>query len=246
MEEKYSEVWRRTLAVLKTQMDRTTFEANLAQCEVAHVSGPTWTITCAANSLDWLQHRLSDVVEQALSSGAGEEVVIEWTIEEQPVFFAAEEKEEEESKEETNVHGQGIFYTEWSAIVRPLDVEVFTQYFRREWRPILGTLRSELIRELRQRCFHSKHDPSKRRDEFDTTYLSLAKALDVSERTIIRLLERDDKGEFKDEWLGYFIKSIKTKKFRRADGKIRNEGTKFTIYLDEPLTPKDQAKLKPK
>jgi hypothetical protein len=242
--EEYSEVWRQTLAALKSQMAEATFNAHLASTEVAHVSGSVWTVSCPANSVEWLKHRLGDVVQGALAGTTGETVVIEWINEEQPVYFAAEVKEEE-TKEEANVHGQGAFFTEWSAIVRPLDVEVFTQYFRREWRPILGTLRSELIRELRQRCFHSKHDPSKRRDEFDTTYLSLAKALKVSERTIIRLLERDEKG-FKDKYLGYFIKSIKIKKFRRADGKIRNEGTKFIIYLDEPLTPKDEAKLRAK
>lgn len=239
--DEYNEVWQRTLAALKTQTDPATFKAHLAQCEVTHVSGSTWTIACLPNSVDWLRHRLGDVVEQTLSGVVGEEVGIEWVVEE-PVFFAAKEVKEEESSEEANVHGRGAYPNEWAAIVKPNEIELSTQYFRHEWRPILGTLRSELIRELRQRCFYSKDDPTKTRDEFDTTYLSLAKALKVSERTIIRLLERDEKRNFKDKYLGYFIKSIRTKKFRRADGKIRNEGTSFVIYLTDPIVPKELKK----
>lgn len=244
----HSEVWRRTLAALKTQMAEATYEAHLAQCEVTRVSGSTWTVSCQENSLDWLQHRLSDVVQGALSSVVEEEEVrVEWAAAQQPVYFAAEEVEEEESaEEETNIHGRGAYHTEWSSIVRPLDVEVFTQYFRREWRPILGTFLSELIRELRQRAYHGKGSDPQKRDSFKTTYRSLAVSLKVSEKTVKRAFERHPNGKFKNEYLGLFIKDMKVEKFRKADGTIRNECTSFIIYLDEPLTPKDEADLRSK
>jgi chromosomal replication initiation ATPase DnaA len=84
--EEYSEVWRQTLAALKNQMSRATYEAHLAQCEVAHVSGSRWTIACAANSVDWLRNPLSDVVQQALSGITGEVVAIEWVAETAPTI----------------------------------------------------------------------------------------------------------------------------------------------------------------
>ena len=245
MEEEYSDVWQQTLAALKNQMAPATFNAHLATCEVVHVAGGTWTVSCAENSLDWLQHRLDDVVLRELRSITEEPVVIEWAVEKQPVFFAAEEAEEEEESEgKADVHFDGVYHDRRNAIIMPLKIEVHTQYFRRKWRPKLGPTVSELIRELRQRCYHSKDNPAERRNSFKTTNKSLGKALNVSESTILRILKRDDAGNFENEYLGRFIKSVETITYRKADGKIRNEGTRFTIYLDEPLIPDDEEKLK--
>lgn len=84
--DEYNEVWRLTLAALKTQMAEATYVANLAQCEVVQVSGSTWTIACGANSLDWLTNRLSDVVQGALSNVVGEEVRVEFVGEAAPTI----------------------------------------------------------------------------------------------------------------------------------------------------------------
>ena len=95
-----------------------------------------------------------------------------------------------------------------------------------------------MIRELRQRCHYKTG-----RNSFKTTYKTLAHSLGVSEPTIKRALARDDAGVFKNEYLGYFIKSVET--LRKSDGRggIRNLGSRFVIYLDEPLTPADEAKF---
>lgn len=95
-----------------------------------------------------------------------------------------------------------------------------------------------MIRELRQRCYHKS-----KRNEFKATYKSLGKALGVSEKTIKRALARDESGQFKNTYLDCFIKSADVVRIRREDGTVRNEGTKFVIYLDEPLIPEDEAKI---
>jgi hypothetical protein len=66
--------------------------------------------------------------------------------------------------------------------------------------------------------------------------------LGVSKRTIQRVFKRRKSKEFIHPYLGYFIKEMKIQK--ESDGKtIKNVGTKFIIYLDEPLTPEDQKKV---
>ncbi len=103
---------------------------------------------------------------------------------------------------------------------------------------MLGPTLSELIREIRQRCHYKSG-----RNSCKTTHKELAAVLGVSRDTIKRALGRDKEGAFKNEYLGYFIKAIETLRRQDDKGKIRNLGTRFVIYLDEPLTPKDEAKL---
>ncbi len=134
---------------------------------------------------------------------------------------------------------QGVYHTLEEEIIQPerREYNQATQYYRKKWRPLLGPTLSELVRELRQRCHYNTG-----RNKFDTTYKSLAADLGVSEPTIKRALQRDKIGDFKNEYLHYFIADIQTIRETNGKGEIRTKGTRFLIYLNDTLTPDDRAK----
>ena len=136
----------------------------------------------------------------------------------------------------------GTYYDDRNKIIKPSRIFSGTQYFRKQWLPLLGPTLAWLIVELRQRCYYGRGEDEKQRDYFTTTYDDLARAIGVSEITVKRLLARDKEGHFKSEYIGYFIKGMASIK-QRTNGKIHGVGSKFTIFLDEPLTPEDEAKL---
>ena len=103
---------------------------------------------------------------------------------------------------------------------------------------MLGPLLSELVRELRQRCYFKSG-----RNTVKVTHQELARSLGVSRRTVLRALERDAAGRFKNQYLNYFIKDIEVLRKSNGKGAIRNLGTRFVIFLDEPLTPEDEAEF---
>ena len=159
----------------------------------------------------------------------------------QPVTFVVAEPEPVgESEPEPGPQYEATYHDPRNEIIQPNKVEVHTQYFRNHWRPLLGPLLSELVRELRQQCYHGKGEDTTPRPTTDTTYADLAAALGVSEPTIKRALKRDKDGHFQNELLHEFIKGMKPVKVR-IQGQIRTIGTRFTIWMDEELTPADKA-----
>lgn len=184
-----------------------------------------------------IEGRLNELVVRMLSNVVGKPASVRFKVVATDVTIV--EPEQIDNQEFTeDIHVDGAYLDKRNAIIQPDKIEVHTQYFRRQWRPLLGTLISELIRELRQRCYHNG-----RRATFKSSFGSLAKALKVSEVTIKRTLARNKSGKFKNEYLGCFIKDMEILRYRREDGTLRGAGTKFTIYLDEPLTPADEEKL---
>jgi hypothetical protein len=180
-----------------------------------------------------IEGRLNGLVIRTFTNVVGKPVEIIFKV-----IAADVPADQIEEWDEDNVQIDGVYLDKRNAIIQPDKIEQHTQYFRCQWRPLLGPLFSELIRELRQRCHYKSG-----RSNFKTNFKSLAVALKVSEITIKRALAREKDGEFKNEYLEYFIKSIETVRYRRPDGTLRNVGSKFTIYLDEPLTPADEKKL---
>jgi hypothetical protein len=132
----------------------------------------------------------------------------------------------------------GSYIDQRNKIIKPEQVEVHTQYFRIYWRPRLGPLLSELIRELRQRAYSGRGKDKTRRDTVSVTQSLLAHALGVSEKTVKRALLRDRKtGRFICEDLNKFILNITIVKRESDKGYMVNDKTLFTIALDEPLIP---------
>jgi chromosomal replication initiation ATPase DnaA len=221
-----SDVWIQTLKALKPQMERETFGQWLAGTS-GRVEGRVLTVAVKNGyARDWLDKRLRSLVERTLQDVSDQVSELVFVVKDQVV--------------ETS----GTYHSEYNEIVQPDQVEVFSQYYRRKWRPLLGPLLSELVRELRQRCYHGKGDDKRQRDQCQTTHNDLARALGVSRNTLLRALGRDKSGKFKNELLHYFVKDVETvRKFDKRRQKWVNAGTRFVVYLDEPLTPDDEAKL---
>lgn len=181
--------------------------------------------------LEVLTHR-NQVILKALHSIGYSNIV---TIEYQTIM------ENFELPESDEIEVTPTYHDERNRIIQPERVEVHTQYFRQKWRPLLKPLHSELIRELRQLCYFGKGKDQNQRNHFKTTYYTLAKSLGVSESTIKRALSRND-GDFVNPYLKYFIVEMETIKSTDKEGKFRNIGTRFVIFMDEPLTPIDSQK----
>jgi hypothetical protein len=229
------DIWRQAADQLAGQMTKNTYHAHIAPLKPQELTNGTLKLTCLPISLDWLENRLKAPILAALKTI--EPVITDVAFEAEGVVFEPFAEPDEPDPDDADAEFSGVYHDRRNAIIQPDRVELHSQYFRRKWRPLLGPLLSELVRELRQRCHHKTG-----RNTFKTTYKSLAQALGVSERTIKRALERDDSGRFKNEYLNFFIHDMEL--LQRRDehtGQIWTTGTRFVIYLDEPLTPEDEA-----
>lgn len=235
-----NEIWEQAKRDLRLGVGSESIYNDLfLRSELLGQEGDVYIIGVTSHNIrERIEGRLNGLVVRVLSGVVGKPVGVRFKVIEAGVTIVRKMEEEREEEEEENIQGDGVYLDRRNAIIQPNKVEVHTQYFRHRWRPLLGTLVSELIRELRQRCYHNGG-----RSTFKTNFGSLAKALKVSEVTIKRTFARDKSGEFKNEYLGYFIKDMEVLKYRRDDGTLRGSGTRFTIYLDEPLTPADEKKL---
>jgi len=228
------DVWQETLKQLQLQMTKETFNTWLKDTRLIGVEGDVYTIEVKNSmAVDWLENRLIDTITRTLSNIVGSAAQVKFVAKDIP-FLPLDELEENEP-DKPDAKFTGAYYDQRNAIIQPTKVRQYTRYFEKKWRPKLGPLLSELVRELRQRC-HFKTG----RNEFTTTYKSLARAVGVNEKTIKRALARNDDGGFKNEDLSHFIKDMKRLKESYGKGRIRDIGTEFVIYLDEPLTPEDE------
>lgn len=229
--------WPEVLECLLTSLSKAQFNAHfLGSQGVLQADGTLSVSLPASANIAQITNRLSHIVKRAVLPVYGDVGGINYRLalpQIAPVPF-----EDEPEPEHPDAEFTGAYYDKRNAIIQPGVPEIATQYFRRKWRPLLGPTLSELVRELRQRCNYLD-----RRDHFRATYKSLAMALGVSEKTIKRALSRDGQGNFKNRYLNHFISDMKTLKESNGQGQIRTLETRFVIYLDEPLTPEDEAKL---
>lgn len=187
-------------------------------------------------NVEMIRARLCRIVEETVHSIYGELDIELQKIAVQDIVLPVDVyPDDDEDESPPDAEFSGIYHDKRNAIIQPDKLEIHTQYFRNHWRRLLGPMLSELVRELRQRCHYKTG-----RNTFKTTYKSLANTLGVSEPTVKRALKRDKDGNFTNEYLGSFIASMDTD-YQRKDGKVRATGTRFAIYLDEPLTPQHQA-----
>jgi len=246
------DLWPDVLADLRNQTTAATFDTWLASTKIVSIqqsldSPPLYTIEGAnSQAVDWLKHRLKDVIERTLASVAGAPVNVTFVAKKYEVYEPLDVlgDPDEPDADEPDAEFIGAYHDKRNAIIQPDRVEVHSQYFRLKWRPLLGPLLSELIRELRQRCYYGKGKDTSRRNTAKVTQANLAKSLGVSRGTIVRALTRDEAGNFKNEYLEYFIKSMEVLKKEADNGRIIYDKTKFVIYLDDPLTPEDDKKVR--
>lgn len=234
-----STIWPDVVDILR-RTRKSWVQANFGDAVVTMPNPDSLVIQIAdAHRFGLLNGRANIIIEQAAKSVSGRQVAVSFVLKEDNYISALTDLDDESDADDADTEVIGVYHNAQNALIQPGKTEwPASQYFRKKWRPLLGPLLSELIRELRQRC-HFKTQ----RNSFKTTYKSLAEALGVSERTIIRALGKDAQNNFKNAYFHHFIADIDTIRHQGTDGKIRNEGTRFTIYLDDPLTPNDQLKI---
>lgn len=229
--------WPEVLACLETSLTKAQFRTHFRGSQAAVEADDSLTITLPVTAnIEQIRHRLSHIVKRCVTPVYGDVGGINY----QPGLsqFPPVPFEDKPEPEHPDAEFSGAYYDRRNAIIQPTYLESSTQYFRHKWRPLLGPTLSELVRELRQHC-----NKKSGRNTFKTTYKSLAGALGVSVPTIKRALSRDAQGNFKNEYLGFFISDARTLKESNGQGKIRTLGTHFAVYLDDALTPEDEANL---
>lgn len=231
--------WQTIGGILSRSTTKATYNVHISPLKAIGRQNGTLTLSCRPNSLEWLEKRLYEPILRAAQD-------VDATI--QKVVFVVTSDDEGGAVDSGAAGGdklalEGAYHRQADAVIKPHKVEVHTQYFRRKWRPKLGPLLSELVRELRQRCYYGQGDGQKR-DTVEVTMPDLAVSLGVSRSTILRALERDDSGQFSNPLLHYFVRDTETvREYDPKKGKMVNKSTMFRVYLDEPLTPEDEAKL---
>ena len=205
--------WEQIQQQLKNQMTAATYQQWLALA-TGRAEGETLTITAPSEiGREWLDKRLRPMIERT----TGLNLVVR-------------------CEGDRPVEIKGDYISDYAKIVKPEKVEVNTQYFRRVWRPLLGPVLSELIRELRQRCYYGRGEDRERRNTAVCTQTELATAIGVSRATIKRVLKRDENGNFENKHLNKFILdiAIQTRLDHKTKGVV-NDATVFTVALDEPI-----------
>ncbi|MDM8528631.1 DnaA N-terminal domain-containing protein [Anaerolineales bacterium HSG24] len=265
LEFEVNRLWKQTLEQLSESMTQATFNSLLTGSVPVQLYNDTLTIAVPSNyAADWLNHRLIEGINRAATSNAGIPLQVQFVsrkevIErhfESPGYQKQLDLPPEDNDDTSSTHRApnaiafkeapietGIVPEAYNAIVNPHRVEVFTQYFRKKWRPLLTPLLSELVRELRQRCYSKYRRNDGPEVAIEVTQEELAQALGVSRSTIARALTRDKKGNFKNPHLSYFIKEMTIMQDRRMNGRVKKTKTRFVVVVEEPLIPEDEAKL---
>ena len=76
-----SQVWAKTLAQLKGQMERQTFNLWLSTSWLVEAHGNVWTIGVrSAQACEWLSQRLAPLIERSASYVAGYDVRTEFVV----------------------------------------------------------------------------------------------------------------------------------------------------------------------
>jgi len=220
-----TEIWGRVLAELKLRMTKATFDTWLVQTHLQELTDNRAIITCPNGfTVDWLENRLARPIKDTLTGVLGREVEISFVV------AAAPEPEPEELPP-----GPGLYYPaytqEYTEIVKPEKVYTVTHYFRQVWAPRLGPTAAALVIELRNRCWLDWRRGNKE-PGCEASYEDLAKAIGVSEHTVLRLVKdiHTQKGD-----LHLFLSVHPTYRYDNALGKKVRGPNHFIVRMDEPI-----------
>lgn len=230
------QIWGEVQTTLALSLANQMFDIHIRPLTVNKLDGQVLHLTTPnKQSVAWLENRLKAVILRALPPDI-DDIVFE--VARPTSRLRKEPKTLQERVPDIVV--LGTYHHQYNDVIKP-DLKEYnqaTQYYRKKWRPLLGPTLSELVRELRQRCNYQDG-----RNVLGITYRELAQTIGVSESTIKRALARTREGEFKNDYLKYFIAATQTIKSIDAQGRFRNIKTRFVVYLDDALTPEDQAKI---
>lgn len=222
-------LWSEVLNALQLQMTKATFEAWLKNTTAQEEDGRLIIFAPNNYAQDWLDNRLRHSIEHTVAIVAGEVMEIEFRVAESLAGYQPE------------LIFTGTYRDAYNAITQPDEIHYTSKYFHQKWLPLLGPDMWLLIWEMRTRCYRNKKTGVVR-DTFESTYLELAAATGMGERTVWGLLHPKD--PLKKTYLDKFIISSKTKRrYSQKRGSSVNEKTEWQIRLDDPLTPEDEIKL---
>ena len=217
------ERWQAILNNLKDTTTAATYNSLLTDLAATIDGEDNLTIlTPNPHALDWLENRLRPMIEHAAqAAGIGGAIT----------FILQSTTNNTDLLEPTYDDAR-------AALLKPDRVFVSSQYFRRNWLPLLGPTLAWLIIDLRQRCYFNRQT-GELRDITECTQQDLAQALGVSRRTVQRLLS--------SEAAAYFIKERRPiYRYSTKLEKVVTQGTLYRIRMDDPLTPEDTQALSDK
>jgi hypothetical protein len=121
------------------------------------------------------------------------------------------------------------YTTPYSAVVRDEIVMGVSRYFLERWVPILGPGPAAVVTALRQLDYRCHGEAITISGE------ALAREAAMSRRYLYTCLETP--------WMGAFVRMESGQRTRSDSGKITQETNRYTVRLDDPLTPADADHL---
>lgn len=242
-------LWRYTLDELSRVMTRATFHGLLSDSKPAQFDNGTLTVSVSSDrSAAWLNLKHKETVARTLTSLAGVPIQVAFTpppasqIALPDISLQADPAQNNSAPQPKPAaitkQAPQSQATPDSDFADPLtQLETATQYFRLQWRPLLGPLLSEMIRELRQIGHEQNHRQSSE-VVVEIAQGELAARLGVSRSTIARALMRDNQDNFKNQYLQYFITHITVLTYRDRKGRVQKGKTRFTIQLNDSQIPR--------
>lgn len=130
----------------------------------------------------------------------------------------------------------GIYTQPYNEIVRPERVWKISKYFLRRWTPYLSANEVWLVIGARQLSYFNERRPWFR--AYDST---LAEAAGLHVKVFRRTIKKAICGG--EGFISSFLRKTADPHYQRRDGVTRQTQTRYSIRLDDPLTPGDAAAL---
>lgn len=235
------QAWRQILASLAGQMTDATFKQLLApSVAISFEQGLLTVGVRRPYARAWLQKRLYPVVERAVHAELGDHVKIDF------VQLPADGEKKDDAHQ---VEIVGVYQESRDDIIQPHKHSLVTDYFRRQWIPLLGPTLGWTIIAMRRRAYRN-YKTGETRDGFKCTLPELARESGVEHwRTISRALKKPCAeckrlyGKSHPVARHFILEQQWVYQDSKRFGHRIRTGTRFRILLDDPLTPTDQKRL---
>jgi hypothetical protein len=135
----------------------------------------------------------------------------------------------------------------YNEIVRPERKYTISHYLRTQWGPLLGATRLWFVIALRQRCYWNK-----KQDWCVVDKRTLARESGLSLRTVNRIISAGEPSPPSQlpnrpttpDYTSWFFAKECRRRYSERIGKTVNAPNRYRVLLDDPLTPRDQARLR--
>lgn len=228
-------IWSEILDTLRGTMTQATFTQLLAPSVGIRYAGNRLTVGIRdPYTKEWLEKRLYARIMDA-AHREHPEIEIE--------FIALPKNSDKVEVNEIEVVGD--YHERKNKLIKPHHAILVTDYFRKEWMPLLGPSLAWLILALRRRAYRN-FKTGETRDGFKTTYDDLAHEIGMSYPTVQRMMQKKcTECEKQHDIIEHFVpeRTPIIKEVARLNGQRVRVGTFFRVYMDDPLTPADEKRL---